>query len=227
MGSVGCRLDSRQERSDGVAYRLVIFDFDGTLADSAGWVRGVLNDVARRYGFRTLMPDEFTMLRGQDSRAVIRYLGVPMWKMPVIAAHMRRLMRRDAGSIALFGGVDALLRTLAEQGVTLAIVSSNAEDNVRRILGPENAALIAHYECGASLFGKRSRFRRVLRRAGIPAAETIAIGDETRDIEAAALEGLASGAVEWGYATPDLLRRHNPTLMFDSVERMAAVLTGG
>lgn len=212
---------------DGVAYRLVIFDFDGTLADSAGWVRVVLNDVARRYGFRTLTPDEFTTLRGQDSRAIVRHLGVPLWKMPLIAAHMRRLMRRDAGTISLFGGVDDMLRGLAGRGVTIAIVSSNAEDNVRRILGPENAALVSHYECGASLFGKRSRFRRVLRRAGVPAAETIAIGDETRDIEAAALEGLASGAVGWGYATPDLLRRHDPTLMFDSVERMAAVLAGG
>lgn len=210
-----------------MAYRLVIFDFDGTLADSSGWVRGVLNDVARRYGFRTLTADEFTMLRGQDSRAIVRYLGVPMWRMPLIAAHMRGLMRRDAGRIALFGGVDALLRGLADRGVTLAIVSSNAEDNVRRILGPENAGLIAHYECGASIFGKRSRFRRVLRRTGIPTGEAVAIGDETRDIEAAALEGLASGAVAWGYATPELLRRQGPTLLFDSVEHMTAVLAGG
>lgn len=209
-----------------MAYRLVIFDFDGTLADSAGWVRGVLNDVARRYGFRALSADEFTMLRGQDNRTIVRYLGVPMWKMPLIAAHMRGLMRRDAGGIALFGGVDELLRGLADRGMTLAIVSSNAEDNVRRILGPENAARIAHYECGASIFGKRSRFRRVLHRAGIPAGDAIAVGDEARDIEAAAVEGLASGAVGWGYATPDLLRRQNPTLMFDSVEHMAAVLAG-
>lgn len=209
-----------------MAYRLVIFDFDGTLADSAGWVRGVLNDVARRYGFRTLTAEEFTMLRGQDNRAIVRYLGVPMWKVPLVAAHMRRLMRRDAGGIALFAGVDDLLRGLAAEGVILAIVSSNAEDNVRRILGPENAALIAHYECGASIFGKRSRFRRVLRRAGIPPAQAIAVGDETRDLEAAALAGLAAGAVGWGYATPELLRRHGPTLMFDSVGHMAAVLAG-
>jgi beta-phosphoglucomutase-like phosphatase (HAD superfamily) len=35
-----------------VAYKLVIFDFDGTLADSAGWLFGVLNQVADSYGFR-------------------------------------------------------------------------------------------------------------------------------------------------------------------------------
>jgi phosphoglycolate phosphatase len=33
-------------------YALVIFDFDGTLADSADWFRGALNQIARRYGFR-------------------------------------------------------------------------------------------------------------------------------------------------------------------------------
>lgn len=209
-----------------MAYRLVIFDFDGTLADSAGWVCGVMNEVAHRYGFRTVTDQEFAMLRGQDNRAIVRYLGVPMWKMPLIAAHMRRLMRRDAHGIALFDGVDGLLRALAADGKTLAIVSSNAEDNIRRILGPENARLIEHYECGASIFGKRSRFRRVLKRTGIPRSQAICIGDETRDLEAAAQEGLASGAVSWGYATPDILRAHRPTLMFDSVEHMAAVLAG-
>ena len=199
-------------------YDLVIFDFDGTLADSAGWTAGVFNDVAERFGYRAVTADELQMLRGRTNREIIRYLGVPTWKMPLIVTHMRKLMTRDAGTIRLFGGVDELLRRLSEAGVRLAIVSSNTQDNIVRILGPENAARIQHYECGASLFGKAAKFRRVLKHSGIAADRAIAIGDEVRDIEAAREAGVSSGAVAWGYATDDLLREHDPTIMFDTLE---------
>ncbi len=207
-------------------YDLVIFDFDGTLADSAGWTLGILNEVAVRFGFRTLSDEEKAMLRGQDNRAIVRYLGVPAWKMPLIAAHMRKLVARDAERIALFAGADALLAQLAERGTRLAIVSSNSEENVRRILGPTNAGLIAHYACGASIFGKAAKFRQVLRRSGIPRERTLCIGDETRDIEAATTERLASGAVTWGYATPDLLRAHRPALLFSTLDEIGAAVAG-
>ena len=103
-------------------------------------------------------------------------------------------------------------------------MSSNAEANVRRILGPDNAARISCFECGASLFGKAARFRRVVKRSGVNPHRTICIGDEARDIEAAARAGLASGAVTWGYAKPELLRSLHPTLMFESLEDLVAQL---
>ena len=209
-----------------MAYRLVIFDFDGTLADSAEWMLRVLNQVAERYGFRTVSDEEIEMLRGRDNRAIVRYLGVPAWKMPLIANHMRKLVAKDAGQIALFDGVNDLLRALSDRGVELAIVSSNSEENIRRILGPDNAALIRYYECGASMFGKARKFRRVLKRSGVLRAETICIGDEARDIDAASKVGLASGAVTWGYATAELLRERQPTHVFGSmgeiVDKVAA-----
>ncbi len=208
-----------------MAYQLVILDFDGTLADSADWVRRTINHVADRYRFKRIADDEFALLRGRDNRAIIRHLGVPMWKMPFIANHMRALMSRDADQIRLFPGASDLLRRLHAGGVTLAIVSSNTEDNIRRILGAENAALISAYACGASIFGKAAAFRRVLKRTGLPPAKTFCIGDETRDIEAAAALNLACGAVTWGYASADLLRAHGPTLVFDRIEDIGALLT--
>ena len=205
-------------------YDLVIFDFDGTLADSADWTLGILNQVAARYGFRQVSEAETAMLRGWDNRAIVRYLGVPAWKLPLIARHMRGLAARDAGQIRLFPGVDALLAELHEAAVRIAVVSSNAEATARRVLGPANAARVAHYACGASIFGKAAKFRQVLRASGIPRERSLSIGDEARAVEAAAAARLPCAAVTWGYATPELLRARGPTLVFDSIDEIGAAL---
>ncbi len=203
--------------------KLVLFDFDGTLADSFPWFVGVLNGVADRYGFRPVQPDEVEMLRGSDARQIMAHLRVPLWKLPVIADHMRRLMARDIDRITPFDGVSALLRTLTERGVTVAIVSSNSIDNVRRVLGPDAAGCVAHFACGSSLFGKPAKFSRILRDTGIPVAGALAIGDEVRDIEAARKVGVACGAVTWGYARGDVLAARQPDHLFHRIDDIAAL----
>jgi phosphoglycolate phosphatase len=205
-------------------YKLVIFDFDGTLADSAGWLTAELRPLARRFGFRQVSDEEIAMLRGRCNREILRYLEVPAWKLPAIAAHIRRRFAQDAEAIRLFPGAKALLRRLAGDGVILGVVSSNAEANVKRVLGPEAAALIGHYECGTSIFGKAARFRRLVKRARVAPAQALCVGDEARDIEAAKAAGLASAAVAWGYAARELLAAREPTWMFDSLDACAAKL---
>jgi phosphoglycolate phosphatase len=207
-------------------YRLVILDFDGTLADSADWFAGVLNGVAREFGFRTVADDEFAVLHRQDNRAILRHLGIPAWKLPLIARRMRQLAERDRAAIGLFPGADAMVRALESRGVALAIVSSNAEEHVRGVLGDDLARRFDVIEGGASLFGKAARIGRVLRRTGIPAGEAIAIGDEVRDIEAAAAAGVAAGAVAWGYADPDLLRARRPAYLFTRMADIPPAVAG-
>ena len=201
-------------------YRLAIFDFDGTLADSFPWFLGMVNGLADEHGFRRVEEHEIEMLRGQGARQVVGHLGVPAWKLPRIAHQMRRQMSRDIGGIALFAGVDRLLRDLAGRGIRLAVVTSNSIDNVRQVLGPDSAALIQHYECGASIFGKRPKLRAVLCDSGVPAAEAICIGDEIRDFEAARAEGIPFGAVTWGYTNPEALRALAPEQVFASLEEI-------
>lgn len=207
-------------------YKLVIFDFDGTLADSFPWFLGALNQVAGRYRFRKVEAHEVDTLRGYSGRQLLAHFRVPFWKMPFIARHMRALAARSTDTIRLFSGVDELLRELSDQGVELAIVSSNAEENIRAVLGPERAALIRYYECGTSLFGKAARFRRVLQRSGVRPGEALCIGDEIRDLEAARAVGIPSGAVSWGYATPEALKAHAPAKVFERVGDIAALVAG-
>jgi phosphoglycolate phosphatase len=149
---------------------------------------------------------------------------VPRWKVPMIARHMRRLKAAHIGDISLFPGTDAALRALADGGVRLALVSSDTEANARRQLGEANAALFADFACGASLFGKAAKFRRVVLGAGVDRARVIAIGDEVRDIEAARAAGIACAAVTWGYAAPETLRALRPDLVLERMEDIARVL---
>jgi len=204
-----------------MTYELAIFDFDGTLADTLPWFIDAFNGVADRYRFHRMAPNEVeTLRRGTDGRAMMRQMGIHGWKIPFIANHMRKLAARDIDRLPLFDGTAPLLRRLSDKGVTVAIVSSNAEANVRRVLGPENAGLVAHYACGASIFGKHGTFRRVIARSGIPPSRTIAIGDEVRDIEAARKAGIACGAVLWGFAHPDALKAHAPDELFASFDEI-------
>jgi phosphoglycolate phosphatase len=205
-------------------YALAILDLDGTLADSLPWFRGHVNDVADRFGFRRVAEEDIGPLRRAGTREILARLEVPRWKLPMIARYMRRLKAAHLAEIPLFPGAGAMLRALREGGVRLALVSSDLETNARAQLGGANAALISDFACGASLFGKAAKFRRVVRLAGVAPASAIAIGDEVRDIEAARAVGLACGAVAWGYAAPETLRALEPDLLFERMEDIARVL---
>lgn len=198
-------------------YKLVIFDFDGTLANSFPWFMSVFNLIADKYKFKRVEAGELDTLRGYNARQMIKHLGVPAWKLPLIGNHLKKLMAQNAAQIALFEGVDGMLRELAAQGVTLAVVSSNSYANIRQVLGPENAALITYYECGAALFGKHVQFRRILKKSRIPRSQTLCIGDEIRDIEAARREDLPFGAVAWGFTNVEALKAYAPAEVFSRV----------
>lgn len=208
-------------------YDLAIFDFDGTLADSSRWFVAAFNALAPRHGLRTLDAARLEDLRGRGNREIMRHLGVSPWKLPMIARSLRSRMAQEASQIDLFAGIEPVLQTLRQADIACAVVSSNSEANVRAILGPQAAAAMAYFECGASVFGKPRLFRRVMKRAGVPPQRTICIGDEQRDVEAARAVGAASGAVMWGYASPDLLARSGATLLFERPADIAARLAAG
>ena len=204
-------------------YKLVIFDFDGTLADSFGWFLDVFDTVADRFRFRRLERDHIDRLRGLSTRDLLRHHGVPLWKVPMIAAHARKLQGQDLQAITVFAGMDAVVAQLHEKGVRLALVTSNAHANVARILAPETLAAFDQVSCGASLLGKTAKFRAVLNAARLAPADALAIGDELRDIAAARASGIAAGAVGWGYALPERLRREGPDHLFAAPKDISAL----
>jgi phosphoglycolate phosphatase len=205
---------------------MVIFDFDGTLADSIAWMMRVFNSIAAKHRFRQVTEAEIETLRGRSNREIIKYLGVSNWRLPLIARHVRRLNAESLHEIPLFEGIDQMLAELSASGVAIAVVSSNAEANVRTVLGPSQA-FITEFVCGVSLFGKTAKLRKLVRRGGHDPRTVLAVGDEVRDIEAARGAGLPCAAVGWGYATPELLQVSSPSIFFGSVEEMRRYFAGG
>ena len=206
-------------------YPLVIFDFDGTLANSLPQFAHNLHRLADQYGFRKLSTAEMEELRSVDLRQLLRTMKISFWKLPFIVRRIRKMMNEQINQISLFPGIDQSLQRLVDSGIRLAIVSSNSQDNVQQILGPVNSKRFQFMECSVSLFGKRSRLRRVLRNAQVAAEQAIYVADELRDLQAAKAEKLAFGAVSWGYVPGPTFSQHHPDELFDSAADMTDKLT--
>ena len=200
-------------------YRLAIFDFDGTLADSLPWFRASFQETIARFDLAPVSCEEFEGMRGLSAREIMARLKVSMWQLPAIVSDMRKRKLAAASETPLFAGIPAMLTDLQRLGIKTAIVSSDSEASVRQVLGP-TASLITRFDCGAAVFGKHWKFRRVARKLGAKPSETICIGDEIRDIEAANATGMDSGAVAWGYALPTALQAAGPTHFFNSIEEI-------
>ncbi len=207
-------------------FELVIFDFDGTLADSFRWFASELNEVARAWGFRAVAADDQVRFRQMSAEAIFRELQVPRWKLPWIARDLRRRMARDIERIECFAGVDLMLQQLADSPLRQAIASSNAADNIRCVLGPELSARIEALECGIGLGGKQQRLARLCRRLGVSPERALYIGDEVRDIIAARRARMAAGAVTWGYNHEQALRAQAPDILFHQVAEIQVLLLG-
>ena len=201
-----------EKRGRTVARRfdLVIFDFDGTLADSLTWFRTALGDVVDKHGLPPICEEKAEKLRGMAPKAIMDELQIPAWKLPFIAADVRARAAENVNQIHLFDGIPEILGQLRDAGLELAVVSSNGEVAVREVLGEELSALFSQFACGAALFGKAGVFRKVMKKAGVTPERTLCVGDEVRDIEAAHEAGCRAAAVDWGFATAEILSASAP-----------------
>jgi phosphoglycolate phosphatase len=199
---------------------LAIFDFDGTIADSAAWFGSALNELARRNGFREVSAEQREMLRSRSAREIFAYLEIPSWKLPLIVRQLRQIAARDVAQISTFPWVPDIFEALRSRGISIAIVSSNTKANVRRVLGAEMASMVEQFGTGAPLFGKAAKINGVIKRCASSTALTTSIGDEVRDVEAARALGIRSLAVTWGYATAPALEAAQPTRLVHAPEEL-------
>ena len=204
--------------------KLVILDFDGTLADTMPFMLSIMDQLADRFKVRRFNPDELSSLRKLPAPAIMKMHKIPMWKLPLMARESQRLLNQNIESVKLFPGMDQVVRELADKGIQIALVTSNTLDNVLKVLGEEIAQLISVFECQVGLFGKSSKLSKVIHKAGVRLEEVVSIGDEIRDIEAAQRLGIPCAAVTWGYADVEALRRYNPDYLVSDVKDLLSVI---
>ena len=109
-----------------MTYRLAIFDFDGTLADSFPFFLSVFNTIADRHAFRRIDVERASELRHYSVREMMDHVGMPRWKLPLASRTFMDMMKESAHAIPLFDGIADALRHLHACDVTLSVVSSNS-----------------------------------------------------------------------------------------------------
>jgi phosphoglycolate phosphatase len=197
-------------------YKLAIFDFDGTLADSFPFFLSVFNQLADEYNFKTIDTDSVAQYRHYDAKQMMKLVGLPAWQLPIVGKRFMSLMKQNANAIELFDGISETLEYLVNKNIRVAVVSSNSYENVRQILGEKVFQLISHFDCGMSIFGKASRLEKTCRLNKLNVSEAIYIGDQLTDLEAAHKILMPFGAVAWGYASLESLQAHGPDETFQT-----------
>jgi phosphoglycolate phosphatase len=194
--------------------KLVIFDFDGTLANTLPFVLSMLDELADEFKKPRFNHGDLPHIRNYSPAKIMRMHKVRIWQLPSILKFTRLRMHSDAHLIDKFEGIDEVIRSLSTQEIKLGIVTTNTRQIVEQVLGSELFKLFDYFIGEVSLFGKPKALKKVLSLAGCQNSETLAIGDELRDLDAAAKVRIPFGAVSWGFSTPEALRARNPLFTF-------------
>ncbi len=203
--------------------RTLLFDFDGTLADSFGVVQEVFYELTNHP--RIEDPEAIQQFRRLPILKVARELGVTPWQMPRLLVQGRKAMNRHMHEVKPFPGIVDALRTLHESGHVMYILSSNSAQNVDQFLKANglNRCFERVYG-GVGLVGKTSAIRKVLRHNKLIAKDCLYIGDETRDIEGAKRAGIQVISVAWGYNDAELLQQSVPDALAQTPQEMTHII---
>ncbi|MEI8294044.1 MAG: HAD-IIIA family hydrolase [bacterium] len=202
----------------------VLFDFDGTLADTFSVGLEILNQLAAEFHFRPLPPDEVALARELSTRGLMKHLGIPSLKLPQISKRGTEEIGKRIDSIQPLPGMPQLVRDLHAMGFRLGILTSNSEANVRAFLRNHDLEVFDFIRCSSKLLGKASVLRRLMREMHLKPRQVLFVGDELRDIDAAHETGVHMAAVTWGYNNTSSLAAAGPDYIFNQPMEIRVLL---
>ena len=204
-------------------HRAVIFDFDGTIADSLRAVIDVFEDLTGRT--ERFSDEQIEAFRELSLPALLRELGLPKWKVPVLLLRGRKMMHQHLHGIPVHKGMTEALERLHQDGIPLFVLSSNSTENVESYLAWHKLShLFAGVYGGASLLGKAPRLLKMIDEQQVDVAHSWYVGDETRDVSAARSVGLHIASVTWGYNTRAALERKRPDALIETANELVTKL---
>jgi phosphoglycolate phosphatase len=201
------------------SFDLIIFDLDGTLADTAPDIALALNRTLVEAALPSLSIDTIIGYVGDGAAKLIERALPPAERGRDIAPLLERFLahyeERPCVESRLFSGVAALLDALAAEGVGTAVLTNKAGVLARLLL---DALLPAHRF--VAVIGDRDGFphkpdptgaRAIVQRAATSVARTIVVGDGIPDMRLARALGARAIAAAWGYAPRASLAAESPT----------------
>jgi len=217
----------------------VVFDLDGTLADTAPDLMGALNFVLQREGVSPLPVAAARRLLGAGGRALIqrgfaesgREIDTATLE-PLFVDFLAHYNAHIADGTTLFPGVVACLDRCAAAGWRLAVCTNKMEHSTKLLLGKLGVLDRFAFICGQDTFGVAKPDPRPLietvRKAGGDIAGAVMVGDSVTDIKTARAAGAPVVAVDFGYTDvpvaelgPDRVISHFDEL-FDAVHALPA-----
>jgi phosphoglycolate phosphatase len=203
----------------------IVFDFDGTIADSFELAHQILNKLAERHGFRPVADSEVEVMRQMSMREFFSTLGISLIRLPMLAVLARRELRAHIAGVPPIAGIPEALQELKKKNIHLGILTSNDPDNVNTFLERHNLRpLFEFVHCSRDVFGKAHRVKALIRKFNLTPEQVIYVGDMDADIDAAHQSGIRVAGVTWGYQAQPILEKHNPTWLFsDPAELLSLV----
>lgn len=208
-------------------YRMMVFDFDGTIADTLGETRHIFNQLAPDFGLNPVEEHELDQLRHLSLKQLIKHLGIPKRRVPVLLSRGTGLMRANIHRLQPIAGMDSALLELRRHVHSFGILTSNATANVDAFL--RNHGLRDHFEFISStskLTGKSKHLRAIRKTFSLRNEELLYVGDELRDVKASQKARIPVAAVTWGFNSRESLAAMAPDHLFDHPEEFLRLISG-
>lgn len=193
----------------------LLFDFDGTIADTAEAGLAIYNEIAQKYGYRVISKENLEGLKHLGVVEVAKQLKIPLIRLPSIITKIRKALRSEIASIQAIDGVIDALKALKEKGHELHIVSSNSAENIKMFLEHNGIQIFDGITSVLDLFGKDREISKLIRKKRWDPGSVMYVGDEVRDVVAAKKAEIASIAVTWGFNSRTALQNEAPDMLLD------------
>ncbi len=206
-------------------YRALIFDFDGTIADTLGETWKIFNELAPDYGIRQVDEHEINELRHLSLKQILAELNIPKRRVPSIIARGTGMMRANIDRLQLIGGMKEALGELRNHTESFGILTSNSTANVDVFLRNHGIRDLFEFVSSTSkLTGKARHLRAIRKTFSLEHAEMLYIGDELRDVKAAQKARIPHAAVSWGFNSRESLAKAKPTHLFDTPQEFLQLM---
>lgn len=201
----------------------IIFDFDGTLADTLPIFLQIAREFASEFGVDSQSIDVQT-IRNKSIRQMLKHFKIPITKLPLILLRGRSLVSKRMNKAQPFPQIKEMLAKLKNKGYKLGILSSNSLENIKVFLQVNDLEYFDFIHSEKNIFGKGKILQHMLNSYKLKHEEVLYVGDEVRDIEACKGVGIAIVAVTWGLNTGDFLETFSPNYIVDSPEELNKLL---